>query len=223
MIKLPAATPAQRVGPLVVNPGGPGGSGVQYALEARSEFPAALRARFDIVGFDPRGVAGSEPALACLTGPELDTYLATDDMPDTPPNWPGSSRRPSSTRNGASRTPARCCRTSAPRTRPATWTCSAPRSARPGSPTWASPTAPTWAPGTPSCSRTGCRALVLDGAVDPDTPALQDDITQAEGFQVAFRSFATWCLAAPGCPLGEGAAPVAEYRGSQAASPDRSG
>ena len=83
VIKLPATDPARRVAPVVINPGGPGGSGVQYALAARSEFPAALRARFDIVGFDPRGVAGSEPALACLTGPELDTYLGTDEMPDS--------------------------------------------------------------------------------------------------------------------------------------------
>jgi len=49
------------------------------------------------------------------------------------------------------------------------------------------------------------RALVLDGAVDPDTTALQADITQAQGFQAAFRSFAAWCLAASRCPFGHGA------------------
>ena len=81
VIMLPAADPSRRIGALVVNPGGPGGSGVQYALGARSEFPSAVLARFDIVGFDPRGVAASEPALTCMTGPQLDTYLATDDMP----------------------------------------------------------------------------------------------------------------------------------------------
>jgi pimeloyl-ACP methyl ester carboxylesterase len=48
------------------------------------------------------------------------------------------------------------------------------------------------------------RALVLDGAVDPDEPSLEADIVQAEGFQVAFGSFAAWCMAAPGCPLGRG-------------------
>jgi pimeloyl-ACP methyl ester carboxylesterase len=78
VIKLPASQPSRRVGALVINPGGPGGSGVQYALGARSEFPAALLARFDVVGFDPRGVAGSEPALTCQTGPQLDQYLATE-------------------------------------------------------------------------------------------------------------------------------------------------
>jgi pimeloyl-ACP methyl ester carboxylesterase len=52
------------------------------------------------------------------------------------------------------------------------------------------------------------RALVLDGAVDPDTSSLQATIAQAQGFQRAFGSFAAWCLASPGCPLGPGG-PVA--------------
>jgi pimeloyl-ACP methyl ester carboxylesterase len=52
------------------------------------------------------------------------------------------------------------------------------------------------------------RALVLDGAVDPDTSSLQATIAQARGFQGAFGSFAAWCLASPGCPLGPGG-PVA--------------
>ena len=132
VIKLPAAEESRRIGALVVNPGGPGGSGVQYALGARSEFPSAVLARFDIVGFDPRGVAASEPALTCMTGPQLDAYLATDDMPPTPRSWPRSSRRASYTRRGARRTPPPCCRTWAPRTRPATWTCSGPPSASHG-------------------------------------------------------------------------------------------
>src|SRR5256885_5437264 len=46
------------------------------------------------------------------------------------------------------------------------------------------------------------RALVLDGAVDPDTPALQDDFVQAQGFQVALKAFTTSCLATADCPLG---------------------
>ena len=69
VIRLRATGPARRIGSLVVNPGGPGGSGISYALQARSEIAAPVRARFDIVGFDPRGVGGSEPALHCLTGP----------------------------------------------------------------------------------------------------------------------------------------------------------
>ena len=40
-------------------------------------------ARFDIVGFDPRGVGGSEPAVRCLTGPQLNAYFATNENPTT--------------------------------------------------------------------------------------------------------------------------------------------
>src|SRR5258708_4565032 len=85
VIKLPAAKPAQRIGALVVNPGGPGGSGVTYALGARSgEFTPAVLDRFDIVGFDPRGVGRSVPALHCVTGSQLDRDLAVNEAPAGP-------------------------------------------------------------------------------------------------------------------------------------------
>src|SRR5262249_52691341 len=81
VIRLPDTRPRSRIGSLVVNPGGPGASGVQYALEARSQVSAAVRARFDVVGFDPRGVAGSIPAVHCLTDAQLDRYFATSGTP----------------------------------------------------------------------------------------------------------------------------------------------
>ena len=84
VIRLPATDPAKRTDSLVINPGGPGGSGISYALQARSVISAAVRARFDVVGFDPRGVGGSEPAVHCLTGPQLDRYFQTDDTPADP-------------------------------------------------------------------------------------------------------------------------------------------
>jgi pimeloyl-ACP methyl ester carboxylesterase len=58
-----ATNPATRIGALVVNPGGPGGSGVDFAIGGDRFFSAGLRSRFDIVGFDPRGVARSHPVL----------------------------------------------------------------------------------------------------------------------------------------------------------------
>src|SRR5690606_5689778 len=54
VIRLPAT--GDRIGSLLINPGGPGGSGIAYARAARAMFTARIRARFDIVGFDPRGV-----------------------------------------------------------------------------------------------------------------------------------------------------------------------
>jgi len=56
-----ATNPAQRIGSLLVNPGGPGASGVGFVFFAPGSFSPALLERFDIVGFDPRGVARSNP------------------------------------------------------------------------------------------------------------------------------------------------------------------
>ncbi|MEM1335777.1 MAG: alpha/beta fold hydrolase, partial [Actinomycetota bacterium] len=60
-----SADPDQRRGYLLVNPGGPGGSGREFAQAFPFIAPAELLDAFDIVGFDPRGVAGSEPTLGC--------------------------------------------------------------------------------------------------------------------------------------------------------------
>ena len=57
--------PGTRRGYLFVNPGGPGASGKQFAEVIPFIFPRALLDAFDIVGFDPRGVAESEPDLGC--------------------------------------------------------------------------------------------------------------------------------------------------------------
>ncbi|GAB2597374.1 alpha/beta hydrolase [Streptomyces capparidis] len=56
-----ATDPKRRIGSLLVNPGGPGGSGVDFAMMADGSFSPEVLARFDIVGFDPRGVARSAP------------------------------------------------------------------------------------------------------------------------------------------------------------------
>ncbi|MFD7415303.1 alpha/beta hydrolase [Kitasatospora purpeofusca] len=66
LVRSAATDPAGRIGSLVFNPGGPGGSGVAHLKEGGiSSFGERVRARFDIVGFDPRGVAGSRPAVDC--------------------------------------------------------------------------------------------------------------------------------------------------------------
>ena len=67
LARRPAADPATRLGTLIVNPGGPGGSGVDFAVDSAYFFSPAIRKRFDIVGFDPRGVARSSP-IVCTAG-----------------------------------------------------------------------------------------------------------------------------------------------------------
>ncbi|MCW6007601.1 alpha/beta hydrolase [Micromonospora sp. CPCC 205371] len=61
--KRPALDAENRIGSLVINPGGPGGSGVDFALWGYYYFSEELRNKFDIVGFDPRGVARSNPVV----------------------------------------------------------------------------------------------------------------------------------------------------------------
>jgi len=53
--------PSERIGSLLVDPGGPGGSGVDFAARARERFSPELMRHFDVVGFDPRGVGRSHP------------------------------------------------------------------------------------------------------------------------------------------------------------------
>jgi pimeloyl-ACP methyl ester carboxylesterase len=57
----PADDPARRIGTLFFNPGGPGDGAAQYVVAAEQIFSATLRARFDIVGLDPRATGGSAP------------------------------------------------------------------------------------------------------------------------------------------------------------------
>lgn len=81
LIRLPAPERADRIGSLVVNPGGPGGSGVEFVRYGAVEtVPAEVRARFDVVGFDPRGVNKSA-GVACGDAPQ--EFLASDFIPDS--------------------------------------------------------------------------------------------------------------------------------------------
>ena len=61
VIRKRARDPRHRIGSLVFNPGGPGAPGVSFLTGIASSMPAALRDRFDLVSFDPRGVGHSSP------------------------------------------------------------------------------------------------------------------------------------------------------------------
>jgi pimeloyl-ACP methyl ester carboxylesterase len=66
---IPATAPASRQqGIMLVNPGGPGGSGLSLAPEVAQGLPSSVASEYDIVGFDPRGVGSSVPALSCEPG-----------------------------------------------------------------------------------------------------------------------------------------------------------
>ncbi|MFG3276285.1 MULTISPECIES: alpha/beta hydrolase [Streptomyces] len=70
----------ERIGSLIFNFGGPGGSGVT-SLPAFAEGYEKLRTRYDLVSFDPRGVGRSDPVL-CENDQQLDAYFQQDATPD---------------------------------------------------------------------------------------------------------------------------------------------
>ncbi|MEV0675217.1 alpha/beta hydrolase [Actinosynnema sp. NPDC050436] len=74
-----ATDPAKRIGSLVIHPGGPGTSGVEFAFAAPGWFSPRLAERFDIIGFDPRGVGRSSPITcsADLVARRPSTYPTT--------------------------------------------------------------------------------------------------------------------------------------------------
>lgn len=91
--RLPASGPAKRIGSLFINPGGPGGSGLDFVDEAPSFFGDAVRERYDIVGFDPRGMGESDP-VRCLSDADLDAMYAADPTPDTAAERAAARRAP---------------------------------------------------------------------------------------------------------------------------------
>ncbi|MGW2918265.1 alpha/beta fold hydrolase [Streptomyces angustmyceticus] len=80
-----ASGPAsERRGVLLVNPGGPGGSGLPYAVTKRAKLPDRVRRAYDVIGFDPRGTGASAPADCGPMGGLFDAP-APDPVPQSRP------------------------------------------------------------------------------------------------------------------------------------------
>ena len=75
------ATGSNRIGSLLVNPGGPGASAVEFVKDTYASYPKALREHFDLAAFDPRGVGRTAP-VRCLSTAQLDAYFHLDPVPD---------------------------------------------------------------------------------------------------------------------------------------------
>jgi pimeloyl-ACP methyl ester carboxylesterase len=73
---------SNRQGSLVINPGGPGGSGLEFTAYAAQVIAPRVNQQFDFVSFDPRGVGESAP-ITCLTGRQTTVWLRLDGTPDT--------------------------------------------------------------------------------------------------------------------------------------------
>jgi pimeloyl-ACP methyl ester carboxylesterase len=80
VLRVPATDRKNRIGSLLMNPGGPGAPGAEFAREFASVMPDELRERFDIVGFDPRGSGDTAP-VRCQDN--LDGVFSADYSPDS--------------------------------------------------------------------------------------------------------------------------------------------
>lgn len=206
-----AAATGDRVGSLLVNPGGPGASGLSAALVAGR---SPVQESFDVIGFDPRGVGASTPAVRCNTAEEFDAERADSDV-DTSPA--GIAETEAENRAYAER-----C---ADRNDPALLThLTSADVARDMDVirsvlgderlnylgfSYGTRIGYTYAELFPQ----NVRAMVLDGALDPSADPVSEVIGQAAGFQSVFDAFAADCAAQADCALGpDPAAAIERFR-----------
>ncbi|MBO4270838.1 alpha/beta hydrolase [Microbispora triticiradicis] len=197
-IRLPAS--GTRAGSLLINPGGPGGSGIQYARAAKSVVSERVREQYDVVGFDPRGVGESTP-VHCMTGAQLDKYVGMDSSPDSPAEV--------TELDNASKQFAERCGAQSAHLLPHVGTADAARDMDvlrgvlgDAGLTYLGKSYGTYLGAMyAELFPKNVRALVLDGAVDPAMSAVKSNEVQAKGFEVALRAFAEDCFLDGACPF----------------------
>ncbi|MFD7652657.1 alpha/beta hydrolase [Actinosynnema sp. NPDC059797] len=201
------AASGERTGSLLINPGGPGASGMTAAASlAASVRSSPVGERFDLVGFDPRGVGASEPAVRCLTDAERDAERLDVDA-DTSPE--GIAQTEAENRRFAEK----CAQASGTEllanvgTRDVVRDLDVMRSALGDEEltylgySYGTQIGAQYAQEFPG----NVRALLLDGAVDPEQGLAESLIAQGAGFQKAFDAFAAWCAGQSDCALGDDA------------------
>ncbi|WEO96170.1 alpha/beta hydrolase [Streptomyces sp. FXJ1.172] len=190
------------IGSLLVNPGGPGGSAIDYLQSyAGIGYPADVRAHYDMVGMDPRGVARSEP-VQCLDGRQMDAYAQTDMTPDD--------QQEQGALVAADKKFDESCGAHSARLLRHVSTVEAARDmdilrAVLGDPklnyvgaSYGTFLGATYAGLFPD--RVG--RMVLDGAMDPSIDARTLNLDQTAGFETAFQAFSKDCVRHSDCPLG---------------------
>lgn len=202
VIRIPAT--GSRIGALLVNPGGPGASAVDtVAAMAPALADTEIARSFDLVGFDPRGVGHSTPALRCRTDAEFDAYRR-DPMVDY--SQAGVAHIEQVYRQLAQRCAGRmgteflanAGTASAARDMDMVRQVLGEEQINYLGYSYGTEL------GTAYVERFGdhVRAVVLDGAVDPSVGPLEANINQTAGFQTVFNDYAADCARSAGCPLG---------------------
>ncbi|MGW4214618.1 alpha/beta hydrolase [Lentzea sp. NPDC004789] len=212
LLRRPAADQGRRVGSLVVNPGGPGGSGMAHVANMQPNNPVSKR--FDVVGFDPRGVGASTPRVQCLTDAERDAQRLrpkgdTADAVETENRY--------FVEKCAERSGIDLLRNVG--TRDVVRDVDVLRGALGEKKltylgySYGTRIGTLYAEMYPR----NVRAMVLDGAVAVDGDKVAASARQAQGFEEAFQRFAGWC-AQRDCPIGKDTA-VAESKFRQMIEP----
>ncbi|MFF2043289.1 alpha/beta hydrolase [Kitasatospora sp. NPDC058170] len=211
LIKLPAAKPEQRTGSLMVNPGGPGESGIEMVKYGADRFTGGLHNRFDVIGFDPRGTGASSPVV-CYDDKQRDAEEETDAPLD--PAVRKSEHARKATEHAAA------CQARSGRLLPFVGTRNTARDldvlrAAVGDRklnylgvSYGTYLGALYAEEFPK----NAGRLVLDGAVDPAEDGLDHGIQQEIGFEKSLNRFAADCVEnhADECPLGKDPAKAAK-------------
>ena len=192
-----------KIGSLVINPGGPGESGVQAAAALVPTLPANIRERFDLVGFDPRGVASSTPAVWCNSDADNDRLRADPQVDYSPA---GVAHIEKETTDFVQRCVDKMGKEFLANVGTANVVkdLDAMRAALGDEKltylgySYGTRIGASYAEAFPQ----NVRAMVLDGAVDPNADPIEADIRQAAAFQKAFNDYAADCATDPTCPLG---------------------
>jgi pimeloyl-ACP methyl ester carboxylesterase len=191
-----------RVGSMLVNPGGPGASGVELAVYLTYGLPADVARRVDVVGFDPRGV-GRSTAVACIPDRTKDALAAADPDPRTAAEFQAQLDLWKRTADGCGRRYG--ARLGLFNTEQTARDMDAVRAAVGDRRitylgySYGTLLGAVYAQLFPR----RIRALVLDGAVDPTAGPVEGSRAQAAGFERAFDDFAADCRQrGSACPIG---------------------
>jgi len=186
-----AASPADRIGSMMVNPGGPGFGGSSLADDAQYYFSQDLIDRFDIIAWDPRGTGESTPAVNCVD--TFDEYFGLDSPPETPEEKQAlidasQAFNDKCEENSGTILPFISTKASAQDINSLRLALGEEKVSFFGF-SYGSELGTTWATMFPET----VRAIVVDGAVDPNASSIQEGMNQAKGFEGQLETFLKQC------------------------------
>jgi pimeloyl-ACP methyl ester carboxylesterase len=198
------------LGEVVVNPGGPGASGIQFLDSAAGFVRTQLGNEFDVVSFDPRGVGSSAP-IRCLSSAQLDEWVAFEADPQSPSAVAQQDHLAKAFGVGCQ------AKSGALLAHVSTVDTARDLDVLRAALGQTKLTYLGFSYGTflgaiyAQLFPHNVRALVLDGAVDPAASAVELDQVQAAGFEVALKSWIANCVTSAKCPLGTSAATAEQH------------